>query len=155
MRVSLCFLASRGEAAPGLDRSFSLPLVYSAERLPRALPWDTVRAFLSSIDRTARTGRRDYAMFLLAATYGLRCSEIASLRLDNIRWQEEVFHIQRPKARTPIHLPVTKQAGAAHSFQEKDVVRSLSIDRDDNSFAFAPLADRLHDLGRLRLGTAL
>ena len=99
--------------APGLDRSLSLPLVYSAERLPRALPWDTVRTFLACIDRTARTGRRDYAMFLLAATYGLRCSEIASLRLDNIHWQEAAFHIQRPKARAPIHLPLTKEAGAA------------------------------------------
>ena len=113
LRVFLRFLASRGESAPGLDRSLSLPRVYRAERLPRALPWDTVRAFLASIDPTARTGQRDYAMFLMAATYGLRCSEIASLRLDDIRWQGAAFHIQRPKARSPIHLPLTREAGTA------------------------------------------
>ena len=112
LRVSLRFLASRGETTSGLDRSLSPPLVYSAERLPRALPWETVLTFLACIDRTARTGRRDYAMFLLAATNGLRCSEIASLRLDDIRWQEAAFHIHRPKARAPIHLPLTKAAGA-------------------------------------------
>ena len=113
LRVFLRFLASRGESLPGLDRNLSLPRVYREQRLPRALPWDTVRVFLASIDPTARTGQRDYAMFQMAATYGLRCSEIASLRLDDIRWQEAALHIQRPKARSPIHLPLTKEAGAA------------------------------------------
>lgn len=113
LRVFLRFLASRGETAPGLDRCLSLPRVYVAERLPRALPWETVRAFLASIDLTARTGRRDYAMFLMAATYGLRRSEIASLCLDDIRWREATFRIQRPKVRAPIQLPLTKEIGAA------------------------------------------
>ena len=77
-------------------------LVYVAERLLRALPWETVGAFLASIDQTARTGRWDYAMFLMAATYGLRRSEIASLPLDDIRWREATVRIQRPKVRAPI-----------------------------------------------------
>ena len=113
VRVFLRFLASRGESAPGLDGSLSLPRVYAAERLPRALPWDWVQGFLASIDLTARTGRRDYAMFLMAATYGLRRSEIASLLLDDIRWREATFRTQRPKARAPIHLPLARQVGDA------------------------------------------
>ena len=112
-RVFLRFLASRGESAPGLDRCLCLPRVYVAERLPRSLPWATVRTFLEAIDRTARTGRRDYAMFLMAATYGLRRSEITSLRLDDIRWHEATFCIQRPKVRAPIHLPLTSEVGTA------------------------------------------
>ena len=68
VRVFLRFLASSSESAPGLDRCLALPRVYLAERLPRALPWETVRAFLAAIDRTAPTGRRDYAMLLMAAT---------------------------------------------------------------------------------------
>ena len=113
VRVFVRFLASRGESASGLDRWLCLPRVYVAERLPRALPWDTVRAFLSAIDQTARTGRRDYAMFLIAATYGLRRSEIASLRLDDIRWQAATFRLPRPKVRAPIQLPLTREVGAA------------------------------------------
>ena len=31
-------------------------------------------------------GLRDYAMFLLIATYGLRASEIVAISLDDIRW---------------------------------------------------------------------
>ena len=113
VRVFVRFLASSSESAPGLDRCLALPRVYLAERLPRALPWETVRAFLAAIDRTAPTGRRDYAMLLMAATYGLRRSEIASLRLDDIRWHEAAFSIQRPKVRTPIHLPLTGEVGTA------------------------------------------
>lgn len=113
VRVFLRFLASSSESAPGLDRCLALPRVYLAERLPRALPWETVRALLAAIDRTAPTGRRDYAMLLMAATYGLRRSEIASLRLDDIRWHEAAFSIQRPKVRTPIHLPLTGEVGTA------------------------------------------
>lgn len=113
VRVFLRFLASRGESARGLDRCLCLPRVYVAEKLPRALPWETVRAFLAAIDRSARTGRRDYAMLLMAATYGLRRSEIVSLRLDDIRWQEAALRIQRPKVRSTLHLPLTKQVGTA------------------------------------------
>ena len=46
-------------------------------------------------------------------TDGLRRSEIDRLRLDDVRWQDAAFRIQRPKARAPIHLPLTKYVGAA------------------------------------------
>ena len=32
-------------------------------------------------------GRRDYAMFLLITSYGLRTSEVTVLRLDDIEWR--------------------------------------------------------------------
>src|SRR5256884_998658 len=54
-------------------------------RSPRTLPWETVRALLRSIDRTSAMGLRDYAMFLLIATYGLRASEVVALTLDEDR----------------------------------------------------------------------
>ncbi|MGH2668819.1 MAG: hypothetical protein ACRDH5_06835 [bacterium] len=33
-----------------------------------------LKAFLAAIDRSTPKGRRDYAMFLLIATYGLRAA---------------------------------------------------------------------------------
>ena len=60
-----------GEIPTGLDTQIDTPRVYRGEKLPRALPWDTVREFLQTIDRTSPLGRRDYAIFLLMATYGL------------------------------------------------------------------------------------
>ena len=70
-------------ASPSIDT----PRVYRGERLPRSLPWETVTAFLERDHRSTPMGRRDYAMFLLVATYGLRTSEIAALRLDDVEWR--------------------------------------------------------------------
>ena len=67
LRAFLRFLASAGEIPPGLDTQIDTPRVYRGEKLPRALPWNTVRALLETIDRTSSLGRRDYAIFLLMA----------------------------------------------------------------------------------------
>jgi site-specific recombinase XerD len=58
-------------------------------------------------------GRRDYAMFLLITTYGLRTSEVAALRLDDVEWRAGRLRVPRTKAATPIVLPLTKEVGAA------------------------------------------
>ena len=49
LRAFLRFLASAGEIPPGLDTQIDTPRVYRGEKLPRALPWDTVRALLETI----------------------------------------------------------------------------------------------------------
>ncbi len=113
LRSFLRFLAGRGEIAAGLDTSIDLPRVYRGERLPKALPWDTVQAFLAAIDRSTPEGRRDYAMFLLLTTYGLRSGEVAALRLDGIDWRAAKLRIQRPKTRSPIILPLADEVGTA------------------------------------------
>jgi site-specific recombinase XerD len=113
LRSFFRFLVERGEIGSGLDASIDTPRVYRDERLPRALPWKTVRAFLAAIDRSTAKGRRDYAMFMLIATYGLRTSEVTALRLDDIEWRANRIRVPRPKMQTPIMLPLTKEVGAA------------------------------------------
>jgi site-specific recombinase XerD len=113
LRSFLRFLVSRGEIAPGLDSSIDTPRLYRGEQLPRSLPWQTVQAFLAAIDRATSKGRRDYAMFLLIATYGLRTSEVAGLRLEDIEWRAGRLRVSRPKTQSPITLPLTQEVGAA------------------------------------------
>ena len=113
LRSFLRFLAGRGDIVAGLDQSIDSPRVPRRECLPRALPWETVLAFLAGISRDTANGRRDYAMFLLIATYGLRGSEVAALLLDDISWRSAQFRVQRPKVLAPITLPLTDEAGAA------------------------------------------
>ncbi len=52
-------------------------------------------------------------MFLLVATYGLRTSEVAALCLDDVEWRAGRIRVPRPKAQTPIVLPLTEEVGAA------------------------------------------
>jgi integrase/recombinase XerD len=113
LRSFLRFLAGRNEVTRGLDASIDTPRLYRGEQLPRALAWDSVQSLLGSIDRTTPRGRRDHAMFLLIATYGLRASEVAGLRLDDIKWRSGRIHVRRPKTKTPLELPLTDEVGAA------------------------------------------
>jgi len=113
LRGFLRFLVSRGEIRPGLEKQIDTPRVYRGEQLPRALPWETVRALLKAIDRTTPMGLRDYAMFLLIATYGLRACEIVALTLDDVEWRMARLRIPQRKTRSALWLPLTDEVGTA------------------------------------------
>ncbi len=113
LRGFLRFLAIGGRAPDGLGSQIDTPLLYRLEKLPRALPWDTVRALLRSIDRTSARGLRDYAMFLLMATYGLRASEVVALTLDDIRWRQGRLRIHPRKTSSPLDLPLINEVSSA------------------------------------------
>lgn len=111
LRSFLRFLSTRGETPSGLDAQIDTPRVYRGERLPRALPWETVRAFLDSIDRSTPMGLRDYAIFLLMATYGLRAGEIVALTLGDVEWRAGRIRVAQRKTATPLLLPLTDAVG--------------------------------------------
>ncbi len=111
LRGFLRFLATQGLVRPGLDAQIDTPRCYRQEQLPRALPWETVRAFLAVIDRRTPLGLRDYTIFFLIATYGLRASEIVTLTLESLDWRAGVLHIPTRKHATPLDLPLTDAVG--------------------------------------------
>lgn len=111
LRGFLRFLATSGEITPGWDSRIDTPKVYRLEQLPRSLPWETVRAFLRSINRTTDRGLRDYTIFLLIATYGLRVSEIVALTLEDIHWRTNCISIPQRKRSAPLELPLTNEVG--------------------------------------------
>jgi site-specific recombinase XerD len=113
LRAFLRFLTAAGEIAAGLDAQIDTPRVYRGEQLPRALPWDTVEGLLKAIDRTTPMGRRDYAMFLLIATYGLRACEVVTLTLDDVEWRTAQLRIPQRKTRGSLWLPLTDDVGTA------------------------------------------
>jgi site-specific recombinase XerD len=113
LRTFLRFLASSGETATGLDRQIDTPRVYREEKLPKSLPWETVQAFLRAIDRTTPSGIRDYAIFLLIATYGLRGCDVVALTLDDVAWRARRIRIQQRKTGRLLWLPLTDEVATA------------------------------------------
>jgi len=111
LRSFLRFLAGRGQIKVGLDTQIDTPRIYRGEQLPRSVPWETVQKFMSSIDRDARSGLRDYAMFLLITTYGLRASEVVTLRLDDIQWRLGRIRIPIRKTGSELVLPLMDSVG--------------------------------------------
>jgi integrase/recombinase XerD len=112
LRGFLRFLAVSGKVTPGLEHQIDTPRCYRQEQLPRALPWETVRAFLQSIQRTTPMGRRDYAMFFLIATYGLRASEVVALTLDDVHWKVGEIRVPQTKTRRALELPLTEEVAS-------------------------------------------
>jgi site-specific recombinase XerD len=113
LRGFLRFLALDGRVPAGLHRQIDTPRLYRLEQLPRALPWETVRALLQSIDTSSALGLRDYAMFLLIATYGLRASEVVAITLDDLRWRQGSLRIHQRKTASPLELLLTNEVTCA------------------------------------------
>ena len=80
--------------------------------IPRAIPADTVRQLLDSVDRRTAMGCRDYAILLLLARLGLRAGEVASLDLDNIDWEAGCLSV-RGKSGRQTQLPLLPEVGEA------------------------------------------
>jgi len=113
VKTFLRFLATHGDGPVGLDGQIDSPRCYRQERLPRALPWADVVTLLGTIDRTIPKGRRDYAMLVVIATYGLRISEVAGLDLDDVAWRARQLRVARPKVGTSLLLPLTDDVATA------------------------------------------
>jgi site-specific recombinase XerD len=138
VRAFLRFLAAVGEIPPGLDTQIDTPRVYRGEQLPRALPWDTVQTLLKAIDRRTPMGRRDYAMFLLIATYGLRACEIVTLTLNDVEWRAARLRIPQRKTRGSLWLPLTDNVGTALLDYLRHGRPALAVRRQRISFRGGP-----------------
>jgi integrase len=68
---------------------------------------------LGSVDRNTSSGKRNYAMFLLALRTGLRSIDIINLKLSDIKWKTNVIEIVQEKTGTPLPLPLLSDVGNA------------------------------------------
>ena len=85
---------------------------YRLADVPCALSSEQVQRLLGVVDRNEPNGRRNYAMLLLIATYGLRGCEVRALRLDSIDWSHDTVTILASKTRRRT-LPLTRPVGEA------------------------------------------
>ena len=86
---------------------------YRLADVPCALSWEQVRRLLGMVDVREPNGRRNYAMLLLIASYGLRGCEVRALRLNDIDWAHDEIVIFAPKTGRRRVLPLTRPAGEA------------------------------------------
>ena len=111
LRGFLRFEYEQGLLPRPLHIEIDMPRIYRLEKLPRSLPRKVVEAFLHSIDLSDPLGIRDYTIFFLIASYGLRACEIASLTLDDIDWRNKIIRVPARKTNVPLILPLTDTSG--------------------------------------------
>jgi site-specific recombinase XerD len=108
--LRFCFI----EGLVGVDLSQAALLVRgrSSSPLPRGISRADARALLGSCDRRQALGRRDYAIIITLLRLGLRRSELAGLRLDDIDWRAGELMVRGKGARED-RLPLPADVGEA------------------------------------------
>jgi integrase/recombinase XerD len=80
---------------------------------PERVSWAALNRVLGAIDRTRPLGKRDFAIFVTAASYGWGAADVLSLRLDDIDWYRNTLSIVRPKTGVRIEVPLRPQVAHA------------------------------------------
>jgi len=111
LKKYISYLKMLGVLQVDFPSIFIAPRIYRRQHSPQFLTRKEIRVMLSSIDRRTSIGKRDYAMFLLLSTYGLRGGEVARLKLDDIEWRTDVIHVRGRKAGNHTQYPLTASVG--------------------------------------------
>ncbi|WP_082584246.1 tyrosine-type recombinase/integrase [Noviherbaspirillum sp. Root189] len=107
LRSFLRFCHDQGLTERRLD-AIDCPRIYRDESMPRAIDWPLVEALLRSVDRSDKTGQRDYTILFLMSHLGLRPSEVVALRLESIDWHTATLRVEQRKTRSQLVLPLSK-----------------------------------------------
>lgn len=113
LRGFLAFLRLEGALDRDLVTAIDLPRLYSMAQPPRALEDDTVERVLAAVDRSTPLGKRNHAILLLAARYGLRSADIRGLRFDHVHWREQRIVLMQAKTQRQLELPLLAEVDHA------------------------------------------
>jgi len=113
LRVFLRYLHREGVIAKDLSSLVEFPQHFRDSGIPRSISWEQVEQVLAGIDRRSISGKRDFVMLAMLATYGLRACEVAALKLDDIDWRNDRIKIRERKAGNTTAYPLATAVGAA------------------------------------------
>jgi len=113
VRLFLKYAEGRNLCQKGLASLIKIPRVYQDEAIPKGPSWNEVTQLLKSTEGDHPIDIRDHAILMLLAIYGLRCSEVVKLRLEDLDWKNEILHIRRSKNAKPQRFPLSQMIGNA------------------------------------------
>jgi integrase/recombinase XerD len=107
LRGVLRHLHGTGHLPLDLSSAIEGPHIYALEDIPSTIRREDIdRAVQTARHDRSPLGRRDYAIMMLLATYGLRASEIRGLRLPDIDWRHERLRVRHTKTGIYTELPL-------------------------------------------------
>jgi integrase len=128
LRVFFRWVAVQGLVADSLGDAVPRPRQYRLVNLPDVLSAAEVERILAAVDLSTALGRRDYAILLVAARYGLRPCDIRQLTLDDIDWRGGRIDLRQLKTGRPLALPLLSDVAHALGAYIRDG-RPASSDR--------------------------
>ena len=113
LRKFFRFAEDRGWCRRGIADGIAAPRLYVNESVPSRVTRDDVLRLLATTEGERPVDKRDRAILMVLITYGLRNSELRSLRLDHIDWEEETLTVPRAKTGHTGLLPLSPRVGQA------------------------------------------
>lgn len=104
-------------------------------KLPSVFKTDEIQRVVGTADRSTPCGKRDFAIVLLAARLGLRASDIAGLKFENLLWERSMISLSQYKTARELELPLLSEVGEA-------IIEYLKHGRPTSSEPFVFLAGR-------------
>jgi site-specific recombinase XerD len=120
LRVFFRWATVQGWLSGSLKDAVPRPRQHRYVNLPDVLGQPEQDRILGAVDRSTPLGRRDYAILLLAARYGLRPCDIRQLTLDDIHWRDARIDLQQVKTGRQLVLPLLPEIADALSEYLRD-----------------------------------
>lgn len=113
LRKFLDYLYENGHTL--VDHSVFVPNIKGKRkgRLPSYYTTDEITKLLSNVDRSNPTGKRNYAILLIAVRYGMRVGDIRNLKLTDINWHESKFSFYQSKNEKIVTFPLLEDVATA------------------------------------------
>jgi len=96
-----------------IAESIQRPRLFTHENLPSGPSWDDVKRLFVSMESQNTSDIRDRVIIMLFAIYGMRSGEVATLKLENIDWENNQVKITRQKQRRSQVYPLIPLFGNA------------------------------------------
>jgi integrase/recombinase XerD len=112
LRSLLRFLHARAMTETALADAVPRVASWRLSGLPEPLTGPQVQMLLAACDRSTSVGRRDLAVIALMRRLGLRCAEVASLRLEDVDWTAGTVTVHGKGGRVDL-MPLPVDAGQA------------------------------------------
>lgn len=113
LRSFFRYAESRNWCVAGIARCIKSPRLPKYEQAPKGPTWREVRRLVELTRSDSSADMRALPILLLCSVYGMRATEVARLRLDDIDWRNETITIRRAKRGRVQQFPLQFEVGEA------------------------------------------
>jgi integrase/recombinase XerD len=113
LRAFFRYAGKKGWCDPLIAEAIKGPRIFTHENLPLGPSRRDVSGLLASMETNRPRDIRNRAIIMLFAIYGLRASEVATLRMEDIDWEHDLISISRAKGRGRQIYPLSSTVGNA------------------------------------------